>query len=55
MDYGMFVIVIICSFASGAGIALQNLIFGSFVTHITGFASGASTPAEFRAAASKLA
>lgn len=54
-DHGMFAIVIISAFASGAGIALQNLIFGSFVTHITDFATGVANPEEFRRATAELA
>lgn len=33
----------LAAIASGAGIALQNLIFGAFVTVITGYASGDSS------------
>lgn len=41
--------------ASGVGIASQNLIFGEFITVIANFAIGASTPADFRADAARLA
>ncbi|GKT40883.1 leptomycin B resistance protein pmd1 [Colletotrichum spaethianum] len=48
-------VALICAVASGAGIALQNLIFGSFVTIIQDFTTGKSSPAHFRSEAAKLA
>ncbi|KAF4841220.1 Leptomycin B resistance protein pmd1 [Colletotrichum siamense] len=48
-------VALICAVGSGAGIALQNLIFGSFVTTIQDFTTGKSTPAHFRGEVSKLA
>ncbi|KAF2010805.1 P-loop containing nucleoside triphosphate hydrolase protein [Aaosphaeria arxii CBS 175.79] len=55
IDHVMFVIVAVTSVASGVGTALQNLIFGSFITQITGFASETADGAEFPRAAAKLA
>lgn len=40
-------IAIAAALASGAGIALQNLIFGKFVTVITDYTSGESSNAVF--------
>ncbi|KAF6834066.1 multidrug resistance protein 3 (p glycoprotein 3) [Colletotrichum plurivorum] len=48
-------IALICALGSGAGIALQNLIFGNFVTTIQNFTTGVSAPADFRSEVSKLA
>ncbi|RDW78871.1 ABC transporter ATP-binding protein [Aspergillus mulundensis] len=48
-------IAIIVACASGAGIALQNLIFGRFITIITDFTNGSSTPAAFRSDVAELA
>ncbi|TDZ19176.1 Leptomycin B resistance protein pmd1 [Colletotrichum orbiculare MAFF 240422] len=47
-------VAIACAVASGAGIALQNLIFGSFVTTIQNFTTGQSAPADFRREISSL-
>ncbi|OLN82134.1 Leptomycin B resistance protein pmd1-like protein 7 [Colletotrichum chlorophyti] len=55
LEHSLQGIAIACALASGAGIALQNLIFGSFVTTIQNFTTGRSTPAEFRSEAAKLA
>lgn len=55
MEYSIQAVSIVCAIASGAGIALQNLIFGRFVTVITNFASGESDPSDFRADAAQLA
>ncbi|KAL4923167.1 ABC transporter ATP-binding protein [Aspergillus undulatus] len=41
-------IAVLAACASGAGIALQNLIFGRFITIITDFVTQRSTPAQFR-------
>ncbi|KAM5345029.1 hypothetical protein ACJ41O_010891 [Fusarium nematophilum] len=54
-EYTMQGISIFCAIASGAGISLQNLIFGEFITTITNFASGVSSPAEFRSDVAELA
>ncbi|KAL4909548.1 hypothetical protein BDW74DRAFT_174750 [Aspergillus multicolor] len=48
-------IAIIAACASGAGIALQNLIFGRFITVITDFTNGVSTPPGFRSDVAELA
>lgn len=54
-EYFLQGLAILAAIASGAGIALQNLIFGEFVTAITGYASGYSTLAAFRDKAAELA
>ncbi|KAL2195310.1 ABC transporter [Corynascus similis CBS 632.67] len=41
-EYALQGIAVVAAIASGAGIALQNLIFGAFVTVITDYASGDS-------------
>ncbi|KAL5044569.1 hypothetical protein BDW71DRAFT_185798 [Aspergillus fruticulosus] len=48
-------IAILAACASGAGIALQNLIFGRFVTIITDFTIGSATPGGFRDDVAELA
>ncbi|KAL3475519.1 P-loop containing nucleoside triphosphate hydrolase protein [Aspergillus californicus] len=48
-------IAVIAACASGAGIALQNLIFGSFINVITDFQSQESTPGSFRDEVADLA
>jgi hypothetical protein len=48
-------VAILAACASGAGIALQNLIFGQFVTVITDFTNGNSTPGDFRDKVAELA
>ena len=48
-------IAVVAAIASGAGIALQNLILGKFITTITDFTEGDSEPAEFRSDAADLA
>ncbi|KAJ6438239.1 multidrug resistance protein [Purpureocillium lavendulum] len=55
LEYAFFAISILAAIASGAGIALQNLIFGRFITIITDYASGKSSGADFRSEAGKLA
>lgn len=42
-EYTLQGIAVIASIASGAGIALQNLIFGEFITVITDYVSGQSS------------
>ncbi|KAF1807947.1 multidrug resistance protein [Eremomyces bilateralis CBS 781.70] len=54
-EYTLQAIAIVAALGSGAGIALQNLIFGRFVTVITGFVSGVSSPPGFRSDAAELA
>lgn len=44
-----------CAVASGVSMAMVNLVFGKFITVITNYATGASTPANFRSEAAKLA
>lgn len=46
---------VFCAIGSGAGIAVQNLIFGSFITSITDFSAGISSPSAFVADAADLA
>ncbi len=48
-------IALFAAIASGAGIALQNLIFGSFVTTITDYVSGVSSNEAFLDDAAELA
>ncbi|CAM1508090.1 Fc.00g049380.m01.CDS01 [Cosmosporella sp. VM-42] len=55
VEYSMQGIALLCAIGSGAGIALQNLIFGRFVTVITDFSSGESSPSKFRDDVSSLA
>lgn len=55
VEYTLQGIAIVAAIASGAGIALQNLIFGRFITVITDFASGISDKDTFRDEASDLA
>ena len=45
----------ICALGSGVGMAMVNLVFGQFITVITGFTTGTSSPAEFRNEAGRLA
>jgi ATP-binding cassette, subfamily B (MDR/TAP), member 1 len=55
VDWTLYSVAILCAIASGAGISLQNLIFGRFITVITDFATGQSAPADFRSDAAELA
>ena len=55
IEYTLQGIAIFAAIASGAGIALQNLIFGKFITVITDFVSGISDKKTFRDDASDLA
>lgn len=54
-DYALQGIACLAAVASGAGIALQNLIFGRFVTVITDYALGVSSTGVFLDRVSKLA
>ncbi|KAH6691445.1 multidrug resistance protein [Plectosphaerella plurivora] len=54
-EYSLQAVAIFSAIASGAGISLQNLIFGQFITVITNFVSETTTPAEFRDDAAELA
>ncbi|KAF7548406.1 hypothetical protein G7Z17_g7084 [Cylindrodendrum hubeiense] len=55
LEYTLQSIAVFAAIASGAGIALQNLIFGKFITVIADFTSGASSPSKFRSDVSELA
>ena len=55
LEYSLQGIAIFAAIASGAGIALQNLIFGKFITTITDFVSGKSDSDTFLDEASELA
>lgn len=55
VDYSLQAVAIAAAIASGAGIALQNLIFGEFITIFTRFTSGESAPGQFREDAAELA
>ncbi|KAL2692107.1 hypothetical protein Neosp_002512 [[Neocosmospora] mangrovei] len=54
-EYWLQIIAIFAAIASGAGIALQNLIFGDFITTVTKFSTDRLSPAEFRDDAARLA
>ncbi|KAF4452380.1 Leptomycin B resistance pmd1 [Fusarium albosuccineum] len=54
-EYMMQGIAIVAAIGSGAGIALQNLIFGQFITTITDFTSGVSSAGKFRSDVADLA
>lgn len=55
VDYSLQAIAILAAIASGAGIALQNLIFGEFITILIRFTSGDIAPDQFREHAKQLA
>ncbi|KAL4779773.1 P-loop containing nucleoside triphosphate hydrolase protein [Aspergillus varians] len=48
LELSLQAVAVLAACASGAGIALQNLIFGRFITIITDFVNQTSTPGEFR-------
>ncbi|RSL85445.1 hypothetical protein CEP51_003318 [Fusarium floridanum] len=54
-EYSLQLIAIFAAVASGAGIALQNLIFGDFITSVTKYTAGRLSPGEFRDDAAQLA
>ncbi|KAG6122081.1 hypothetical protein E4U14_000094 [Claviceps sp. LM454 group G7] len=54
-EYIIYGVSILAAVASGAGIALQNLVFGRFVTNLTDFASGKITGETMRSDSSSLA
>lgn len=54
-EYALQGVAIFAAIASGAGIALQNLILGEFITVIIDFVSGNSDADAFRDDASDLA
>ncbi|WDK12415.1 ABC transporter [Colletotrichum graminicola] len=49
------VVALTCAVASGTAMALQTVIFGTFVTTMQDFATGQSSPAHFRGESAKLA
>ncbi|KAK7723905.1 hypothetical protein SLS64_000236 [Diaporthe eres] len=55
IDRTLQCIAAVAAVASGAGIALQTLIFGSFITTMNHFVAGVSSASEFRGSASNLA
>ncbi|RYP72290.1 hypothetical protein DL771_004264 [Monosporascus sp. 5C6A] len=55
LEYTAQAVAIVAALGSGAGIALQNLIFGRFVTVIADFSSGSSSPDAFRSDSVRLA
>lgn len=44
----------ICALGSGVAMTMVNLVFGRFITLITDYVSGASTPMTFRNDAGRL-
>ncbi|KAH6867341.1 multidrug resistance protein [Thelonectria olida] len=54
-EYSMQAVATFCAVASGIAMAMVNLVFGKFITVITDYAMGTSTPAGFRNEAAKLA
>ncbi|KAB5583133.1 multidrug resistance protein [Coniochaeta sp. 2T2.1] len=54
-EYTMQIVATFCALASGVGMALVNLVFGKFITLINDYASGKSSPSEFRSDAGQLA
>lgn len=55
MDHILQCIAAVAAVASGAGIALQTLIFGGFITTMNDFVAGVSSASGFREGASHLA
>ncbi|KAF5011949.1 hypothetical protein FDECE_1955 [Fusarium decemcellulare] len=55
VEYLKQAVATFCAVGSGVGMAMVNLVFGKFITVITDYATGLSTPAEFRSEAAKLA
>ncbi|KAL4949079.1 P-loop containing nucleoside triphosphate hydrolase protein [Aspergillus filifer] len=55
LELSLQAVAVVAACASGAGIALQNLIFGRFITIITDFVAQTSTPAEFRDGVAEMA
>ncbi|EQB43263.1 ABC transporter [Colletotrichum gloeosporioides Cg-14] len=54
-DFSMQLVATTCALASGVGMAMVNLVFGQFITVITDFTTGTSSPGEFRSEAARLA
>ncbi|KAL0931455.1 multidrug resistance protein 3 (p glycoprotein 3) [Colletotrichum truncatum] len=55
VDFMMQAVALLCAIGSGVGMAMVNLVFGQFVTIITKYSSGSSSPADFRSDAARLA
>jgi ATP-binding cassette subfamily B (MDR/TAP) protein 1 len=51
----MMGIALVAAIASGVGIALQNIIFGQFVTVFTDFSTNSAAADSFRNGGSRLA
>ncbi|KAG5936524.1 hypothetical protein E4U53_000210 [Claviceps sorghi] len=54
-EYIIYAVSILAAVGSGAGLALQNLVFGKFVTILTDFTSGKKTGEDMRSDSSSLA
>ncbi|KAM0259265.1 hypothetical protein ACHAPA_010832 [Fusarium lateritium] len=54
-EYSMQAVATACAVGSGVAMAMVNLVFGQFITVITDYATGASSPAGFRSDAARLA
>ncbi|PKS12635.1 hypothetical protein jhhlp_000843 [Lomentospora prolificans] len=54
-EYTMQAIATVCALGSGVGIAMVNLVFGQFITVITDYSTGKSSPSDFRRDAARLA
>lgn len=50
----MQTIATICALGSGVGMVMVNLVFGQFITVFTQYASGKSSPSEFREQSARL-
>jgi ATP-binding cassette subfamily B (MDR/TAP) protein 1 len=55
IDHVLQGIAAVAAVASGAGIAMQTLIFGSFITTMNDFVGGVSSASGFRGEAGQLA
>ncbi|CAH0027893.1 unnamed protein product [Clonostachys rhizophaga] len=54
-EYMMHVAGVVFAMASGVGVAMVNLIFGQFITVVTGYTTGAASSDELRKESSRLA
>lgn len=54
-DYSMQAVATLCALGSGVAMALVNLVFGQFITVITNFTTGESSPSDFRSDSARLA
>ncbi|VUC23589.1 unnamed protein product [Clonostachys rosea] len=54
-EYMMQIAGVVFAMASGVGVAMVNLIFGQFITVVTGYTTGTSSPEELRKESSRLA